>query len=87
MSFAALASIFFPKDYTMITAIAMTFHVLLYPIISVSLMIATDITIFKKSKRYPRPYPRWAIPFWGFVYLLPAGGLYFFVIYIYSHWM
>jgi uncharacterized membrane protein YozB (DUF420 family) len=60
------------------------FHVMVNPLILISLAIAASISAFVRSKRYPRPYPRWTVLLWVLLYSLPGSAMYFFTLYVFG---
>lgn len=77
-SFAGFVGVFLPFEIGMFVLV---FHLLLNPLILLTLLIAASIATFTNSKRYPRPYPRWSIPLWGLLYCLPGSAMFIFIIF------
>jgi len=48
------------------------------------LLVTTTVSVFNKSKRYPRPAPRWSIPLLGIIYILPGCLLFALVVWLYE---
>jgi len=82
-TFVGLVGVFLPIEIGMFVLI---FHLLLNPLILFILLIIASIATFTRSKRYPRPYPRWSILLWGLLYCLPGTAMYVFTIYAFEQW-